>query len=154
LHRSSVIANRPLIQQPVIGNALRYLGHRVREKLRAFVGAHKRRQNPNPFKRLGRFHRLFLAFTRLRHITDEQGAFILETKRGRPTDIRARRGNHPLTPTVAEIVPPVMAVATLARINLKAALDITTGVNTVFAVAVETADPAFTQFVPSRLVCA
>jgi hypothetical protein len=147
--------DNPLVTQPVIGNAFRYLGNRVREILRALVSAHKGRPNPNPFKRLGRFHGLFLAFTRPRHITEKQGAFILETKRRRrPTDTRPGRWNHPLTPTVAEIVPPVMAVATLARINLKAALDITTGVNTVFAVAVETADPAFTQFVPSKLVCA
>jgi hypothetical protein len=60
---------------------------------------------------------------------------------------------HPLKPTVAEIEPPVIAVATDARTNRKAVPVTTTGVNTVEAVVVLTAEPAFDHETPSRLVC-
>src|SRR6516165_68970 len=156
-----LVGDSPLILNPVIGNGLRHLRNRVRQILRTDVSAHKRGQDADPFQGhpvIG--PSLLLAFPGLGHVIQEHNAAIppvavkmTRAERRRAAHVWSRRGNQSDTPTVALIVPPVMAVATFARSSRKAVPVTTTGVKTVLAVVVLTADPRLNHETLSRLPC-
>jgi hypothetical protein len=136
----------PFVQEPTVSNRLRHLHHIATRIRTGLMDDLKGGEHANPFQGLGCCHRPSFAFAGLggRHIVKKNEAFFILAVAA-TADIRTA---HPETETQAEIVPPVIAVATRARTNRINTLVAAT-VYVVVAAVVEIAEPRVTKFVPS-----